>query len=379
MLIAKLASAIFLYYSLNISASGTFWSDSTRVFDWPQNQVLLANINGSHNWPLTFVGWDSAWYISIMTKGYAISTQSYTFSPALPFMGYLLNFVLQDPLMSITIVSLLFGVLYIPLLQLLSENFVSKKTALLSTLLFAFFPYVFVFTSVVYSEGVMLFFIIGAWLLASRGKIFEASLFGMLAPLARTMGILVVIPLLYYSFKDKKRRLPNVLLSFLPVISLVTWFIYLGSVTGVPMAPVSTTEWSQLWTVRTLLLDGIPHYGLNAVTAAAYQIPPVTTFWLLPIAVWISLSIPLILSVTFWGKNRLLWLYAVAGYLGVLFFGAIVSTPRFISMLFPFGLLLSSYFTGDRKSIIVTAVLVTIFLIVSIDLWQGFLNGEFIA
>ena len=379
LLIVKVSCAVFLIYSLNISTSGTFWSNPTSTFDWSQNQILLTKFNGSQNWPLIFHGWDSAWYLSIMTKGYAVSAQSYTFSPALPFMGYLTNLILQNPLMSIAMVSLFFGILLIPLFQLLAENFVNKKTALLSTLLFAFFPYVFVFTTVAYSESLMLFLVIAAWLLASKGKIAEASVFGVLAPLSRTMGILVIIPLLYNSIKNKNRRKRNTFLSLLPIISLSSWFVYLGTISGVPLAPVTTTEWSQLWTFRSLILDGIPRYGLEIIGEAAYQVPPITTHWLLPSAVLIFLLFPFIILIKFIKKDKSLWLFAAFGYLGVLFFGALVSIPRFISMIFPLWIILFSNLKGDRKSIIVTIVLTTVFIIVLINLWQAFLRGEFIS
>ena len=40
---AKVVGAIFIFYSMNIQNTGTFWSDSGRVYSWEQNDVLLAN------------------------------------------------------------------------------------------------------------------------------------------------------------------------------------------------------------------------------------------------------------------------------------------------------------------------------------------------
>lgn len=378
-LVAKIAGATFLFYLLNIPANGTFWSNPNTVFDWTQNQVLLQEIAGVNQWPLAFVGWDSAWYVSIATNGYAVSSQSYTFSPALPFCGYLLNFVTQNTIMSIVLISLAFGILVIPLYQLLAEQYVSKKIAFMSTLLFAFLPYFFVFTTVAYSEGLMLFFILAAWLLASKGRMIEASALGLLAPLTRTMGVLVVIPLLFYALKNKTHRSRNISLSILPLLSLGVWFVYLGSATGVPLAPISTTEWGQLWTIPTLILDGIPKYGIEAILQAPYQFPPVVTNWLLPLAVLVALVVPLLLLPKLWRKDKLLWLYAFAGYLGVLLFGAIVSIPRFMSVVFPFILIASLLLSESKKSIVIVVVLIAVFYVVSIDLWMSFLQGEFIA
>jgi hypothetical protein len=378
-LLAKIASAVLIYYLINIQTFGTFWSNPDRVFNWLQDQVLLGNIVGNTRWPLTFIGWDSAWYVSIMTNGYAISSQSYTFSPALPFIAYLSNFIIENPIVSIVIVSVTFGILLIPLYQILAEDYLSKKTAMLSTLLFAFMPYVFVFTTVAYSESLMLFFILAAWVFANKGRMLEASTFALVAPLTRTMGILVVIPLLFNALKSKSNRGRNILLSLLPILSLCAWFVYLGLITGVPLAPVSTTEWGQLWTVRTLISEGIPRYGMNAILEAPYQFPPIITHWLLPLAVLVALVLPLLLLPKLRHKDKALWLYAFAGYLGVLFFGAIVSIPRFMAVIFPFALILSTPLSGKKKSIIITVVLMVVFYFFSMNLWLSFLTGEFIA
>jgi hypothetical protein len=272
-----------------------------------------------------------------------------------------------------------FGILLIPLYQLLAEEYFNKKTAFLSTLLFSFLPYVFVFTTVAYSESIMLFFILAAWVLASKGRMIEASAFAFMAPLARTMGILVIIPLIYNALRIKTHRGRNIALSFLPIVSLGIWFAYLSSITGVPLAPLSTTEWGQLWTVRTLIFDGIPKYGIEVVLQAPYQFPPVVTNWLLPLAVLVSVAVPLLLLPKLWHRDKLLCLYAFAGYLGVLFFGAIVSLPRFIGMLFPFAFIAFSFFLKNKKATIISAILIVAFYVLSIDLWLSFLQGEFIA
>lgn len=379
LLIAKIAGATFLFYLINIPAFGTFWSNPNKVFGWAQDEILVQNIADIHGWPLAFVGWDSAWYVSIATNGYAVSSQSYTFSPILPYSGYLLNFIFHNPIVSIVTVSMAFGILLIPLYQLLAEDYLERKTAFISTLLFAFLPYVFVFTTVAYSEGLMLFFVLGAWVFSNKGRMIEASVFALLAPLARTMGILVVIPLLFNAFKIKTHRARNIVLSLLPMLSLGVWFVYLGSITGVPLAPVSTTEWGQLWTVRTLIFDGIPKYGIQAILQAPYQFPPIITNWLLPLASLISVVIPLLLFPKLWCRDKLLWLYAFAGYFGVLLFGAIVSIPRFIAVVFPFILIASSLLPDNKRSNIISAVIMGIFYVISLYLWLSFLQGEFIA
>jgi hypothetical protein len=378
-LFAKVVGAVFIDYSMGIQVSGTFWSDPKRVYSWVQNDVFLANPGGMGKWPLTFLGWDSAWYMSIMMKGYGFSDQSYAFSPGLPFFGASANLILQSPMVSLVLIALVFGVLWIPLYQLLAEDYMGKKTALLSALLLAFSPYLFVFTTVVYSEGLLLFFVLGAWLLFRKGKVFGASAFAALAPLTRWMGILVVFPMLYGSLKQKTHKIRNVCLSLLPIASLTAWFAGFGFSVGDFLAPAHTSEWSNMYSFRTLLTEGIPRYGLNALSETVFQPLPIPTHWLLPFAVVAALLFPLLLFRSTWKMDRSLWIYAVAGYGGILCFGALASTPRFVSVLFPLWISFTAGFSVSKRSIAIAAIAMGVFYVIALDLWMSFLGGQFVA
>lgn len=376
---AKVAASLFVYNTLNIGTSGTFWSNPTLVYNWTQNAVFLNAHSAANDWTLTFLGWDSAWYLSILSHGYSFSTQSYTFSPALPFFSGLGNFLLQNPFVSITLTSLVFGVLWIPIFQLLAEEFIDRKAALIATLLLAFSPYLFVFTTVAYSEGLLLSSVLGAWLLFRKQRFLAGSIFAFLAPLARTMGLIVVLPLLYESLKSNKNRVRNIILSLIPVFSLAGWFTYLGFITKDFLAPVHTSEWSGLYSLRTLLTEGIPQYGIQALLEAPKQTPPIITNWLLPISATLALIIPPLLFYSLWKTNRSLFAYSLVGYLGILYFGALVSTPRFISVLFPLCIPIAAKFVSNKKITIIAFSALAISYITAVYLWISFLNGQFIA
>jgi hypothetical protein len=375
----KIVTATCIYISLNIGIDGTFWADPSRAYNWLQNQALIQDTTGQVRWPLTFLGWDSAWYLSIMTNGYAVSNQSYAFSPGLPFFANALNLFFQAPTVSLVFVALIFGVLWIPLYQLFAEKYVSKAGALLSALLLAFSPYLFIFTTVAYTEGLFLFFVLVSWVLLQRGHSVEASLVATLAPLMRIMGILMIAPLLYSALKTPVHRLRNVFLSFLPLVSLSAWFASFALTTGDVLAPVHTTEWSQLYSVRTLIFEGFPQYGAQAVSHGIYPNAPVLTNWLFPYGIVASFTIPLLMLVLLWKRDKALWLYAALGYLGIAAIGAIASAPRFFSVLFPLWIPLAVLLSENKKSLIATALLSGLFLVVAVDFWLGFLSGEFIA
>ncbi len=282
------------------------------------------------------------------------------------------------PTVALAGVALIFGVLWIPLYQLFAEKYVGQRAALLSAILLALSPYLFVFTTVAYSEGLMLFFVLASWVLLQRGHTVEASLIAAAAPLMRIMGILIVIPLLYSALKTPAHRARNVLLSFLPVASLALWFLGFGLTTGDFLAPFHTTEWNQMYSLRAVLLEGIPQYGVRAVIDGIYLQPPVTTHWLLPFAVAVSFILPLVMLVLLWRKDK------CYGFMEPwvpwnCFVWALASSPRLFAVLFPLYIPLAALLSENKKSLVATVALSIVFLFAAVDLWQGFLCGEFVA
>ena len=315
-----------------------------------------------------------------MTRGYSFSSQTYTFSPGLPLFGNLFNLFLRNPLISIAVCGLVFGVLWVPLFQLLAEQYVSKRAAFACALLLAFSPYVFLFTTVAYTESLVLFFTTAAWLLFKKSKRGWASVLGAVAVLSRVTGALIVLPMFFGSLKQNgKNRIVNVLLSIAPAFALVAWYTYGWLSRGDLLAPVHTTEWADLYTVPSFLFYNLPHYGLSAFSAIPLQNWPAPQFWLTPAAIAAAVFIPPAIMYKMKKMDRDLLIYAVGGYVGILVFGAIVSFPRFISVLFPLWLPLTSKFSPSKKQIILVSTVLIAFFIISIDMWVSFLRGQFVA
>jgi len=376
----KIAIAVLLFYWMDIESVGTFWFDANRVFIEEQNQALFQITNSTVKWPYLFVGWDSAWYLSIMTKGYMFSSQSHAFSPGLPLIGAIFNLALDDPLVSLVSPNLIFGVLWVPFYQLLAEGYMDKRAALASTLLFALSPYTLIFTTVAYSEGLLLFFSISAYYLLKIGKIGWASGLAAFAALTRITGVLIFLPMFIFALKKKNSlRIRYVMLSFLPIAVVVFWFSYFHFLVGDFFAPVHTTEWSELHTVPNLLFDNFPQKGLHNFSELLATGWPEMHYWIIPIATACALFIPLILIRETAKIDKALAVYSLAGYIGVLCFGALVSMPRFISMLFPLWLPLTVKSTWNKKTIWIFTLSLICSLILSVDMWRSFLDGQFIA
>jgi hypothetical protein len=376
-LLAKIVMSIIIYLA-GIRSSGTFWMDANRVFGWEQNKVFLENVKKTPTWAYLFVGWDSAWYLNIMTRGYTFSPQSYAFSPGLPIFGKLFSLLFQNPIVSIALCTLLFGVLWIPFYQLMAESYMSKRAALASALLFALSPYIFFFTSVAYSEGLFLFFTLSSWYLFKKGKLAYASTLASAASLTRMMGVVLVLPMLIGSLKQKSlHRLKNVILSCLPIVSLLFWLAYSQFTSNDWLAFVHTTEWSSLYSLRSLVFEGLPQKGVQAILEVPYQLSPL--HWLSPVAIIGAIVVPPYLIYETAKLEKTLAIYSLVFYIGVMTFGALISTPRYISVMFPLWMALTAKLPQNRRTIALVSVVLIVFVAVSFDLWVSFLNGQFIG
>ncbi len=379
-LVAKIAGATFVYNLLGIQASGTFWFDASRVFNWSQNTVLLENVGHAARWSYTFVGWDSAWYLSLMTRGYGFSLNSYAFSPGLPLFSSLFSLIFGNPVESMALCGLIFGLLWVPLFQLVAEEYLSKQAAFDSTLLFAFSPYVFFFTTVAYSEGLFLFFTLCAWYLFRRGKAAISSGFAAVSVLARFAGAVLVLPMLLASFQEKTslRKRSWIVFSLLPVVALVSWMAYCQLVSNDFLAFMHVNEWSSLYSVRTLLMEGLPQKGFS-VFQVALQNTSAPLNWFSPFAVVASLAVPPFLMYLLAKLEKPLALYSLVCYVWILMFGALASVPRYVSVLFPLWIPLAAQLSTNKRSVVFLGIVSAISFIISMSLWVDFLNGRFVA
>ncbi len=372
-LLAKLFGSLIVYSFLNVGSLGTFWVNS-NVASGIQNQVFQTNgLPGAH-WLTLYFGWDSAWYLSILTGGYTFSTQSYTFFPGFPLFGGALNLAFQNPPLSLAACSLIFGVLCVPVYQLVAEQYLSKQVAFLSTLLFALSPYVFLFTTVAYSESLLLFFVLLTWLFFKKGKTGVASVSAVFAVISRAVGIVIIVPMAIETLIGKnphKKR--DFLFCIIPAFAFLAWLGY-GQLTANDwLALIHTTEWSNMYSFRELLVAFLPQNGLQAFLSLP------TEHLFLPVAAWASILVPPFLIAELSNTSKSLMAYASVYFLGVLTFGAMVSLPRFMSILFPLWIALMSKFVVNRMSVILLCGVLAVFFVWGVYLWINFLSGVFVG
>jgi hypothetical protein len=182
-------------------------------------------------WWIAFSGWDTGWYGTIVRSWYPPSLKGqWAFFPLFPFLGRLLNLFVANPLEALAIVSLFFGVAWVPLFQLVAENYMDRNDAFWCTLLTAFFPIVFLYTTVAYSEPLFLFMCLATWQYYLKGKMLQSAIFAALATLTRTYGIAIIIPVALDLLSKRKWR--KMMWIAIPVLALASWALYFVMNTG---------------------------------------------------------------------------------------------------------------------------------------------------
>lgn len=371
-LLVKVVSSFFIYGLLNMGSSETYW----MAVNWDtegQNAILKSVAQQSAKWPFLFLGWDSAWYLSIMVKGYAFSDQSFAFFPGFPLLGGMVNSVLQNPAYSLILLSFVFGVLWVPMYQLVVEDYFGRSKALKSALVYAFFPYVFLFTSVAYAEGLFLLCTLGAWYFSRKRKIGLAVFLASVAAVSRAPGIVILLPMVFEMFRMHKSRQTGslgwkMLLFGIPFLLVLSWFLYCQ----VTFNSWLTSGWSGMYSFRVLVLELLPQKGFQ-VLFEVFQVWPLS-----PVFVVFLVVAPFLILFLF-KLDRALALYAIVSFLGVLWGGGLASIPRFMSFVFPLWLPIIAKVSSVRWSNLLTLMTCAGFVLSGLFLWVSFLNGLFVA
>lgn len=351
----------------------SFWMDPARVELIPQNQILLAG--GAQRWIYTFLGWDSAWYASIAAHGYSFSGQSYAFPPGFPILAQLLQPLLGGTLVALIVCGLVTGVLWVPIYQSVAEHYMGRGAAMVSAFIFALSPFTLLFTTVAYSEGLFLLATLAAWKFYLDKRYLPASFAAAGATLIRIPGFLIALPmflgLLFSRESDSKRR--AVLVALPTVAALLAWGAYMGFSAGDPLAIIHITEWSAMYNLLTYISTILP---IGGAAALSFPVAGLEIHWLLPVSIWFSI---LLLPLLVWRvarMDRALAAYCFVYLVSIFAFGAVVSYPRFMSVLFPIWLPFSGLVARRRWMI---PILVVTSVASCLILWLGFVSGVFVG
>jgi hypothetical protein len=142
--------------------------------------------------------WDSNIYIPMAENGYApINSyddyRAWVFPPLYPF---LINFLVQiSPIqlhytVSAVLVTNIFSITSVAAFYFMARHYLDEIKTIYATLFFAFFPPVFVFSTVAYSEPIYLTFVILSWYFFEKERYLFAGLFLAISTFARYEGAL---------------------------------------------------------------------------------------------------------------------------------------------------------------------------------------------
>lgn len=139
--------------------------------------------------------WDTTIYVTIAKYGYTDAART-AFFPLYPLLERALMYVHNNALIDGLIISNLAGLgIFIVLYRLVSKDF-NAEQAERAVLYLALFPTAFYLASG-YNESLFIFLVILSFYQLRHGHWWWAGLFGLLASLTRSTGVLLVIPFYY--------------------------------------------------------------------------------------------------------------------------------------------------------------------------------------
>lgn len=138
--------------------------------------------------------WDANWFQLIAEQGYDASPNAPAFFPLYPLTEWLLTPIFGRPVYAGLVVSLVASYIAFYLLIRLTRHELGQQTAHRAVVYLAICPMA-LFLSAAYSEALFLALTLGAFWAARRGCFLQAGLWGGLAALTRSSGLLLLVPL----------------------------------------------------------------------------------------------------------------------------------------------------------------------------------------
>jgi Gpi18-like mannosyltransferase len=348
-LFLKLLAAVFIYHRLSILGGfHTPWMET-----WGQG-------GPARSWLYLFSAQDTGFYVALAAGWYAYPM--YVFFPAYPVICKIVGAVIGDFWLSAFLVSFIFGLASLPLFQLVAENYMSRSEAAASTTLIALFPYVFLFTTVSYSESLFLFSTLATWYLYIRGRLVPSILSATLAALTRPYGVAIIVPVAIGLLAGRKFKQSS--LCAVPVCALLGWMYYLYSKTG-DLFVFSTQQ--SYWMRMGVEFGWIQRYIMPLISFNVWKYPK---FDYLLVAFIIFVGYLVFCTVRVDAK---LGVYSLLLFLALLYFGNFISLPRFFAFIFPIWLVVRI------KNVPLLMVGIAFFLLNSLLVWYQFILGVWVA
>jgi Mannosyltransferase (PIG-V) len=167
-----------------------------------------------HSW----YRWDSGHFTHIATYGYDAAWRT-AFFPLFPILERVLAFLTHDPFVAGLIVANLAGlIMLVVLFRLVEEDFDSEH-AYRTVLYLSVFPTAFFFAAG-YNESLFLCLALLSFYHMRHGHWWLAGMFGFLAGLTRSVGLLLLVPFFYEYLRQHDFKLRTIRFDFISCISI---------------------------------------------------------------------------------------------------------------------------------------------------------------
>ncbi|PKO04913.1 MAG: hypothetical protein CVU41_14225 [Chloroflexi bacterium HGW-Chloroflexi-3] len=297
--------------------------------------------------------WDTARYLEIADFGYDFNFINTVWPPLYPFLIKIFNFLFQPSILAAIIVSNLFFIIGLFLTYLLTKDIFNEEVAKKSIFFIVIFPTSFFFVAG-YTESMFLAISVAVFLLLRKKKWLWAGILSALATLTRIQGLLLVIPIFIELIREiieqkKLRRffIHLISCSYAPfAYGLYSLYVRFGLNTNWPWMVLSS-NWEQHF--------GMPWEGIigslkvfflkmiyNDNPGPVYLINVIFSLFTIYLLIRIRKRIPLSLSVYCW-----VMLLVILGKIDIN--NALVSTIRYLLILFPLFMGQALFIKGKYK------------------------------
>lgn len=144
---------------------------------------------------LNFATWDARHYSYLVDNGYSSGLASDAFYPLYPFGVWLVKLIVQNTVLAGYIVSTFCSITMLYFLYHFVSKLYDEKVAFYSGMFLLAFPTSFFF-SIMYSESSFLMVALGFFYFWQKDRYWLAALMAFLLPMARPLGILLIVPIL---------------------------------------------------------------------------------------------------------------------------------------------------------------------------------------
>jgi hypothetical protein len=271
---------------------------------------------------------DALWYIRIARDGYEGAVGSAAFMPLYPFAVRAVHWLGGAPwiVCALIVSNVCFFLALVYFQRLVSWDF-ANETARRSVWYLALFPGSF-YLLAPYSESMFLLLAVASLHYARSGRWWHAALAGLLLCLTRNLGVLIVIPLLFEVFRQR-RGLVRVLIVPLGILG---WMAHWHFTTGNAFEFIKAQEhWERTYRVPWMTLyDGIEQAWQFALTlpGGIYIFEAIVAVCVVVVAVLSVVVLPAAYS-------SLIWVFALPSLVAPYPGRTLMSFIRFAAVLFP--------------------------------------------